>query len=151
VALSLLDGSDLDGRAGLTFLLISGTAGSWPHVAMLSVGEIVALDARTLRAALWTTSTTSANLTQTGRAVLALVADGRGYYVRLNVVREADLELGSDGNLARFRLNVHEVLEDVADYAELTSGITFRLQHPADVVPRWERTVAALRLGGGGA
>ena len=117
---------------------------------MLSVGEIVALDARTLRAALWATSTTSANLTQTGRGVLALVADGRGYYVRLNVVREADLEAGSDGTLARFRLTVHEVLEDVADYAELTSGITFRLQHPADVVARWQRTIAALRSGDGG-
>ncbi len=149
-ALALLDGSDPAGRVGVTFLLISGDADDWPHIAMLSVGEIVAVDARTLRAALWVTSTTSANLTRTGRAVLAFVADGRGFNVRMNAAREVDLQLGGDGSLAQFRLEVHEVLEDVADYAELTSGVTFQLRHPAAVLPRWERTIAALRASGAG-
>jgi hypothetical protein len=63
----------------------------------------------------------------------------------VTAAREPDLDLGADGELARFRLGVEDVLEDAADYAELTSGITFRLRSPADVVPRWERTLAALR------
>lgn len=145
MVLSLLDGSDLAGRAGVTFLLVTNDAQEWPHVAMLSVGELLALDDRLLRAALWLTSTTSGNLARTGRALLSFVVEGHAFCVRVAAARGPDLDLGLDGQLAQFRLSVQEVIEDTADYADLTSGVTFRLRSPADVVPRWERTVAALR------
>lgn len=143
--LALLDGSDLGTRAGVTFLLITNDARDWPHVAMLSVGELLAVDASTLRAALWLTSTTSENLSRTGRGLLSFILDARAYYVRVTAHRESAINLGLDGQLAQFRLTVNDVLEDVAEYAELTSGVTFRLRSPSDVVPRWERTIAALR------
>jgi len=41
------------------------------------------------------------------------------------------------------------VQEDSADYATLTSGVTFRLKDPAQVVPRWQHTVDALRAAAG--
>ena len=83
----LLDGSDLANRQGLTFLLLTNDESGWPQVAMLSVGEVVAVDPRTLRAALWLGSGTTRNLSRTGRGTLMLVADGNGYYVRVSARR----------------------------------------------------------------
>jgi hypothetical protein len=77
--------------------------------------------------------------------MLASVANGNGYYVRLVAVRGPDLDLGADGRLAYFALRIEDVLEDAADYATLTSGVTFRLKRPDQVVPRWQHTVDALR------
>jgi hypothetical protein len=140
-----LDGSDLAGREGLTFQLITVDENGWPHVALLSVGEIIATDPHTLRAGLWLHSTTSKNLGRDSRTVLAMVANGNGYYLRLGARRGPDLDLGSDGRLAFFLLDIEDVLEDAADYASLTSGVTFQLKHPEQVVPRWQHTVDALR------
>ena len=89
----LLDGMDLAQREGLTFLLLTNDEDDWPQVAMLSVGEVVAIDARTLHAGLWLHSGTSKNLTRSGRATLVMIADGNGYYVRLSARRGQDLDL----------------------------------------------------------
>lgn len=140
-----LDGSDLADREGLTFLLLTIDDASWPQVAMLSVGEIIAIDDQTLRAALWLHSTTSKNLTRDGKATLVAIANGNGYYVRVRARRGPDLDLGSDGRLAYFVLTIEDVQEDSADYASLTSGVTFKLKRPEQVVPRWQHTVDRLR------
>jgi hypothetical protein len=141
----LLDGTDLGHREGLTFLLLTSDEGGWPQVAMLSVGELVAIDARTLRAGLWLHSGTTKNLSRSRRATLTVVANGNGYYVRVSAQRGDDLDLGPEGRLAYFILHVTEVQEDSTDYATLTSGVTFRLKQPEQVVPRWQHTVHALR------
>ena len=141
----LLDGSDLAEREGLTFLLLTTDEDNWPQVAMLSVGEVVAIDARVLHAGLWLHSGTSKNLTRAGRATLVFIANGNGYYVRVRASRGQDLDLGAEGRLAYFVLEVEDVQEDSADYARLTSGVTFKLSDPAQVVPRWQHTVAALK------
>jgi hypothetical protein len=141
----LLDGSDLASREGLTFLLLTTDEENWPQVAMLSVGEMVAVDSRVLHAGLWLHSGTSRNLTRSGRATLVVVADGNGYYVRLTARRGDDLDLGAEGRLAYFALQVEDVQEDSTEYATLTSGVTFALKHPAQVVPRWQHTVDVLR------
>src|SRR5579859_1043041 len=121
----LLDGSELALGEGLTFLLLTNDEDSWPQVAMLSVGELVAATPDTLHAGLWLHSGTSRNLTRSGRATLVVVADGNGYYIRVNATRGQDLQLGADGRLAYFVLHIEDVQEDSADYARLTSGITF--------------------------
>ncbi|HEX8969675.1 MAG TPA: pyridoxamine 5'-phosphate oxidase family protein [Chloroflexota bacterium] len=141
----LLDGSDLAAREGLTFLLLSTDEAGWPHLAMLSVGEVVAVDSRTVRVGLWLYSGTTRNLARSGRATLAVVADGNGYYLRAKARRGADLDLGTEGRLACFALEIEDVEEDSADYASLTSGVTFRLKQPEQVIPRWQHTVDALR------
>ncbi|HEV7664153.1 MAG TPA: pyridoxamine 5'-phosphate oxidase family protein [Chloroflexota bacterium] len=127
------------------FLLVTADEAGWPHLAMLSLGELVAVDPHTLRAGLWLNSTTTRNLGRDGRALLAVVAEGNGYYVRLTASRGADLDLGPDGRLAYFVLHIDEVLLDAAEYATLTSGVTFRLHQPKDVLPRWQHAIAALR------
>ncbi len=142
---SQLDGSDLANREGLTFLLLTNDEDSWPQVAMLSVGEVVAIDASTLHVGLWLHSSTAQNLTRTGKATLVLVANGAGYYVRVAANRGDDLNLGEEGRLAYFVLNVEDVQEDSTDYASLTSGVVFKLKDPGMVVQRWQQTVDALR------
>jgi len=141
----LLDGADLADREGLTFLLLTNDEDNWPQVAMLSVGEIVAVDARVLHAGLWLHSSTSKNLARTGRATLVFVTNGNGYYVRVNAKRGDDLDLGAEGRLAYFVLDVDDVQEDSAEYAKLTAGVTFKLKSPEQVVPRWQHTVDALK------
>ena len=142
----LFAGTDLAARIGDTFLLLTVDEDGWPRMAMLSVGEVLAADdGQTLRTALWLHSSASRNLTRDRRGVLAVVADGAGYYLRLQARRGPDLDLGQDGRLAYFELPIEDILEDVVNYAELTSGMTFRLYQPEQVVPRWERTIAALR------
>jgi hypothetical protein len=141
----LFSGDDLESREGLTFLVLTTTQEGWPHVAMIGVGEIVAVGPRDLRLALWPGSTATANLTQSGRPTLALVHDGVGYALRCSAERGPDLPARRSGPLAFFRLRVEEVFEDVAPYATLTSGITFRLNDPTTVVSGWHETVAILR------
>jgi hypothetical protein len=147
--LRLLDGTDLAERQGLTFLLLTTDDAGWPHLAMLSVGELVAQNAQTLLAALWLHSSTTHNLDRHGRGVLAMVAEGAGYSVRCSAGRGPDLDLGEQGRLAAFVLTVEDVLEDVVSYASLTSGVTFRLNQPDQVLPRWRRTIDALQHGYG--
>src|SRR5919202_4635234 len=141
----LFTGTDLAAGVGETFLLLTVGEDGWPHMAMLSVGELLAADPGTLRAALWLHSTASRNLTRDGRGLLALVHDGAGYYLRCQARRGPDLDLGEDGRLAYFELHIQDVLEDAVSYAVLTSGMTFRLHQPEQVLRRWERTIAALR------
>jgi len=76
----LLDGAHVGAHDGSnpTFLLVTTDDTGWPHIALLSVGELVAIDSRTLRAGLWLGSTTTRNLSGTARALLAVVADGGG-------------------------------------------------------------------------
>jgi len=143
--LALLSGTSLAERVGLTFVLITDDEQRWPHVALLSVGELVCMDDHTLRAALWPNSTATANLTREGRGLLACVADGAGYYIRCGARRLDDLGLGDEGQRAAFELPIEDVLEDAVAYATLTSGITFELTEPGSVVARWERTLQALR------
>jgi hypothetical protein len=141
----LLNGEDIASRQGVTFLVLTTTPEGWPHLAMVSVGELLALGGDRLRLALWLQSTAVTNLTRTGRTTLALVHGGAGYYVRCAARRVEDLPSGRAGRLAQFELEVEEAFEDIAPYAELTSGITFRLKNPPEVLPAWQETIAALR------
>jgi hypothetical protein len=141
----LLDGNALETREGVTFLLLTSSDDGWPHLAMLSVGELLAVGDRELRAALWPGSTAATNLARTGQATLALVHDEAGYYLRCSAEAGPDLPI-QGGRLAYFELRVEDALEDVVPYARLTSGVTFHLNDPNDVLPRWRETVEALRM-----
>ncbi len=140
----LLDGHALARREGLTILLITTAADGWPHVAMLSAGEVLATSARELRLALWPGSATTANLSRSRQGLLMLVTSGVTYYVRLTAHAGSELALAS-GPRAFFVADVAEVLQDVVGYAEITSAIGFRLKEPDKVVPMWEEAVGAMR------
>src|SRR4051794_11316856 len=81
-----------DDAAGFTVEVITVGADGWPHVALVSVGEIVALADPHVRLALWPSSTTTANLVRTRAATLAAVTDGVAYRVRVTVAPRGELE-----------------------------------------------------------
>jgi hypothetical protein len=142
--LALLDGTDLQARAGLTLELITVDADGWPRVALLSVGEVLATGEGSLRLALWPGSRTTANLERSARALLAFVLDGTAHRVRLEARRCADLLVGGDAR-AIFDAPVVSVARDEVPYARLGTGITHELVDPQQTLARWRATVAALR------
>lgn len=143
--LALLSGDALERHVGITFLLLSGSAEGWPHLAMLSVGEVLALDERHLHLALWPASTATDHLSRSGRATLALVHAGAGYSIRLSVRRASDLVTQLSGRLARFECVAEDILEDIAPYAVLEAGVRYRLKDPVATVYRWQEVISALR------
>lgn len=143
--LALLDGTDLRGREGHTFLLVT-VGPEWPHVAMLSVGEVLAKDEREIRIALWLGTTTTANLTPSGKALLMAIVGDTVYHVRLACHRDPDIDL-PQGKRAFVVASVTGVLEDRVTYARMTSSLAFELVDREAVIPRWEEAVAALRRG----
>ena len=143
--LALLDGQDLGARADLVLLLTTVDPRGYPHPAMLSVGEVLAPDPRTLRLALYRNSATSNHLRRAGAFSIALAHGGLGYYVKATAreVAERPAELA---RLAVFEAPVDEVLEDGDPIAEVTSGFTIRLTADRDrILAHWERQVAGLR------
>lgn len=145
----LLDGDDLAGKEGSTLLLLTVTEEGWPHVVMLSVGELLAVASDRLRAALWPASTATPNLTSTRQATIAVIHEGAAYYLRCRAHRGADLHVPSGGaGLAFFELELDDILEDIVPYAELTSGISFRLADASEGIVRWDERIAALRAAG---
>lgn len=137
----LLDGRDLEAKAGETFELLTVGDDGWPNVALLSAGEVLARSEVELRLALWPGTATVANLRRRGRAVLTCVFEGTAYSVKLSA---AALRL-ADAPLACFTCRVEAVQSDTVDYAELLSGIRFRLVDVPGAVERWRRTLDLLR------
>ncbi len=131
-------------QEGLTILVLSELEGGWTHLAMVSVGElVVAADGR-LALALWPTSTSAANLARTGRVTLALVADGLAFSLRCHVEDELPITAGEDPAMRGFVLRVVAATQDAAPYADLLSGVTYRLHDAQATLARWRRTRAVL-------
>lgn len=131
-------------HVGLTILVLSELETGWTHVAMVSVGElVVAADGR-LALALWPTSTCAANLARTGRATLAVVVAGRAFSLLCSVDGELPIAAGDSPAMRGFVLHVTAATEDAAPYADLLSGVTYRLHDTQATLARWRRTRAAL-------
>ena len=144
--LRLLDGEDLERKEGETLLLLTAAPDGWPRLALLSVGEVYAPSATEVRLALWPDSRTTANLAANGRATLSAIIDGVTYDVEVEARREGDVPLGT-WSAARFAATVRSVRSDTVGYAEITSGVRYRLKDAPKVLERWRRQVAALREG----
>lgn len=138
----VLDGRDLARRVGETFELLTVSEDGWPNAALLSVGEVLAVSGTELRLALWRGTRTAESLAREGRATLTCVLPPAAYAVRLAGVTPLACP---DESLAFFACRVEAVEVDTVGYAELTSGIRFRLGDEAAVVERWQRTIEALR------
>lgn len=143
--LPLFDGERLGEKSTLAFLLATVDARGFPHCALLSAGEIVARAPSTLRLALYSTSTTTANLRRGGTGTLALAQGDLAYYVKFQASERPATGEALRG-LAVFDAAVVEVLEDGEPTARVTSGFAIALARDAErTVARWERVVAALR------
>jgi hypothetical protein len=130
---------------GAAFECLSVTEAGWPYSAMISVGELLAVGHSSLRLAIWSQSTTAHNLDRDRRCMLSLVHAGSGYQIRCEA-SPAGLVSQNDGpDLVVFDLLIVDVLEDQAPYATLSSGITYELHKPSEVLERWKRTIQSLR------
>ena len=135
-----LDGSDLLQKTQALRLATVDAAG-WPHAALLSAGEMLAVGPQRLRFALFGQSTTAGNLARDGRGALTLALERGLCELRLQVRR-----LQPDaGPLALYEGTVVEVRLHAAPYADVSHGIVFELHQPESVLPRWQRQLAALR------
>jgi hypothetical protein len=132
-------------RIGVTVLVLTVGEQSLPHVAMVSVGELALVAERRLALALWPASTCAANLDRERRATLAVVLDGHAYSLHCRVVAGHELGGGTDPPLLGFELEVTSAFDDVAPYADLLCGVSFRLHDETATVGRWRRTRSALR------
>jgi hypothetical protein len=131
-------------QVGLTILVLSELDSGWTHLAMVSVGELVVAADERLALALWPASTCAANLARTGRATLAVVADGLAFSLRCRVDDEFPITAGADPAMRGFVLRVCAAIEDAAPYADLLGGVTYRLHDAQATLDRWRRTRAAL-------
>jgi hypothetical protein len=143
----LLDGHDLAAGVGETFLLLTQADTGWTHVAMLSVGEVLAISQAEIGLALWPRSNTTENLSRTATATLMITHGGAAYYLRLRADRQADLSV-EGAPRAFFVARIEMVLEDTVGYATITSGLRFRLNDPEHVLEGWRQTVEAMKWNG---
>ena len=137
-----LDGTDLLAKTQALRLSTIDAAG-WPHAALLSAGDMLALPSGRIRFVLFPQSTTTANLARDGRISLTLARDGGMCELRMHARRLA--HSSPDVPLTYFEAEVETARTHVAPYADVTSGITFTLHDPQAVLPRWQRQIAAMR------
>ena len=137
------DGEHLEARLADALRLSTVSEDGWPHGAQLSAGEILAVNATTLLVALWPQSSTTANLVRDGRLTLSLVHDGALLEIRARSHAVAQRQTALE--LSVFRVEIESVTEHRAKYAEVLSGVTFRLYEPEQVLTRWREQIAMLR------
>ena len=139
-----LDGSNLPARAGQAFRLTTVDADGWPRGAQLSAGEVLSVGPGALMLCLWSSTATAGNLRRNGRCTLTAVLEGAVHEVRLHA---APVRAPAAGEThAIFRARVESAEAHRAKYAEVTSGVTFRLDDPDAVLGRWHAQVEAMRL-----
>lgn len=75
----LLDGNNIADKQHEAIILQMIGADMWPHTAMISVGELVAIDLRYLRLGLWAGTRTADNIIRTGKAAFAVCYKGKAH------------------------------------------------------------------------
>lgn len=142
VLVHLLDGTDLASKVGHTVLLVVNDVEGWPHMALLSVGEVLATAPDQVGLALYATSGTSRALRDQSRALLFTVVEQRAYKVRL-LLRET-VEPSGGQRLVYFLATVVEARRDSVGYATVLDGVRYALYEPNGVLPRWAATLGEL-------
>jgi hypothetical protein len=137
-----LDGTDLLAKTQALRLSTVDAAG-WPHAALLSAGDMLAVTSERIRFVIFPQSATTANLARDGRLTITLSLDGGMCELRLRARRLA--HSSPEVTLAFFEAEVETARIHAAPYAALTSGITFALPEPQAVLSRWQRQIAAMR------
>ncbi|AJY75436.1 pyridoxamine 5'-phosphate oxidase family protein [Paenibacillus beijingensis] len=140
----LLNGTNIADKQHEAIMLQTVGADMWPHTAMISVGELLALDRSNLRLGLWAGTRTAENIIRTGKAAFALCYKGKAHYVKLSLEQLAPLP-GARFPGERFAATVTETREDEAKYAAITSGVQIQLLDPGSVLERWAQTIRELK------
>ncbi|MGQ8924259.1 pyridoxamine 5'-phosphate oxidase family protein [Bacillus halotolerans] len=140
----LLDGERLKEKQHEAFVLQTVSEDGWPHAAMISAGEIIALNRTDIRIALWKNTETAGNILRTGQAQLTAWWKGAAHYVKLQCEPLPPLN-GAVYDRERFACRIASAKEDVAKYADITSGVRIQLHNAEEVLNRWEVTLEELK------
>jgi hypothetical protein len=115
----------------------------FPHVALLSPGEIQACDPSSFRLALYTEGTTLRNIHARSRFALAIVEPGLCCYVKaIGAVTDVRVSEGPTQPFAATRVEarVDDVLIDSESGAFIAAGARYRRAIPTDVeLAEWHR------------
>jgi len=133
-----LGGAGVDALAGEAIVVCTVDPDGWPYPAMLSYFEVAARDPRTLRLAVYTNSSTCANMRERGRATLILAGTGLVCYVRGTATELAPAMREASYN-AKLELNIEHVVfdeppPDLEPGVGVTSGITYSPRTPDALV-----------------
>ncbi|MDK8188495.1 pyridoxamine 5'-phosphate oxidase family protein [Paenibacillus sp. UMB7766-LJ446] len=138
------NGENLEKKQHDAMQLLTVSGGEWPHQAMISMGEVIAVTPSLLRLALWPGTQTSMNMSRTGKATLIAVHQQSLLSIRLDVTSLPALREAAHPR-DRFEAQVINIRVDHAPYAEITSGITFQLKDESGAITRWRETIEELR------
>ncbi|WP_436951042.1 pyridoxamine 5'-phosphate oxidase family protein [Staphylococcus shinii] len=132
----LLNGKQLAQKQHIAMILQSITSEGYPHSAMVSVGEVIALDSEHLRIALWPQTQTTLSLAKKGKANLVIIYNNMVNYLELDitVLPSPDNEIYER---TRLEATIKSIRQDIAKYADITSGITVEMHEPKQVLKRW--------------
>ncbi|CAE6806179.1 hypothetical protein R70006_05536 [Paraburkholderia domus] len=139
---TLCNGWDLESKFDTAIELLTFEPGGFPHVAHLSSGELQLDSHGRLRIALWSSSQTNANLRNMACATLMFICADGLYEVRCRCV--AMQPLPDHDTLDAFLMHPLSVRDKSAPYAQVLSGIRYRLVDTETTLQRWYRVQAAL-------
>ncbi|KOY13369.1 hypothetical protein [Paenibacillus xylanivorans] len=138
------NGENLEQKQHEAMQLLTVSEDGWPHQAMVSMGEVIAVTPNLMRLALWSGTQTSMNMSRTGKATLIAVYQQSLLSIRLDVTLLPAL-MEAVHPRDRFEAQVINIRVDHAPYAEITSGITFQLKDESGAITRWGETIEELR------
>jgi hypothetical protein len=138
--LDFLNGRDLHRKLSEAIRISTVSEQGWPHAAMLSAGEVLALDSSEVAILVYENSNTSKNLARDGRLTLTLPLDRGLCEMRLRATAK-----NQEGLNRCFTAVVEDVRQHRSHYADVASGVTFRLHDPTAALARWSRQIELLR------
>ncbi|MBI4482943.1 MAG: hypothetical protein HY652_08650 [Acidobacteria bacterium] len=143
----LLNGQHLGDHQNKAILVATVDPENWPHFAMLSFLEVIAISREELRLGPYVGSGTTANMKRTGKVTLGFVDEGFVYYVKgtargLGPLAEfpgiEKVQVKITGILADFPV------EEVEAPARIRTGIQVETREPQDLAQA-QRMLAALK------
>ena len=127
--LERLSGARLHDAADRVVVACSVDERGFPHAAILSYAEVLAVDSRTIRIAVYGGSGTARNVRRDGRLTLLLIEPEFAYYIK-GTAAELSASMRCSPHNAKLTLAVSEILHDAPDAgfepdARITSGIRY--------------------------
>ena len=127
--LERLSGARLDDVADRVIIVCSVDEGGLPHAAILSYAEVLAVDSRTIRIAVYGRSGTARNVRRDGGLTLLLIESEFVYYIK-GTATELSASMRCTPHNAKLSLAIVDILQDSPDAgfeldARIASGIRY--------------------------